>query len=406
MVAKILVPSLGESVTEATIAKWYKKPGDSIKIDEILVELETEKVTLEVNSPATGIVGDILFAEGSTVKVGDLIGNIAEGEASSAVTAKSEEKPAMALSQATTQTNAQVAAPSDHSKFLAPSAQKMATESGIDTSSIIGTGKDGRITKGDVITSLSSSTSQATHIVESNMATQAARSEERVKMTRLRKTIAQRLKDSQNTAAILTTFNEIDMFNVIALRNKYKEQFEKKHGIKLGFMSFFVKAVISALKEIPSVNAEISGDEIIYKNFYDIGVAVGTEQGLVVPVVRDADKLSFADTEASIAELGRKARSGKLSMSELTGGTFSITNGGVYGSLMSTPIINPPQSGILGMHKTMERPVAINGQVVIRPMMYVALSYDHRMIDGKEAVTFLVKVKEAVEDPERLLLDL
>jgi 2-oxoglutarate dehydrogenase E2 component (dihydrolipoamide succinyltransferase) len=387
MVAKISVPSLGESVTEATIAKWHKKPGDSVKVDELIVELETEKVTLEVNSPATGSLSDILFAEGSVVKVGDVIGNVAEGAAQ----ASSSPNPATPVPAAS--------APkveSSNSPILAPSAQKIATESGINPANIQGSGKDGRITKGDVLNALSMPT----------VASVAARSEERVKMTRLRKTIAQRLKDSQNTAAILTTFNEIDMSNVIDLRNRYKEQFEKKHGIKLGFMSFFVKAVINALREIPAVNAEIDGDDIIYKNYYDIGVAVGTEQGLVVPVVRDADKLSFAQTESAIADLGKRARAGKLSMSELTGGTFSITNGGVYGSLMSTPIINPPQSGILGMHKTMDRAVVVGGQVVVRPMMYIALSYDHRMIDGKEAVTFLVKVKEAVEDPERLLLDL
>jgi 2-oxoglutarate dehydrogenase E2 component (dihydrolipoamide succinyltransferase) len=392
MVAKILVPSLGESVTEATIAKWYKKPGENVKVDELIVELETEKVTLEVNSPASGALSDILFAEGSIVKVGDIIGNVTEGAAGTSSTTPQNTINPLEVSKNNGETHSAISAP-----ILAPSALKIATESGINPANIQGSGKDGRITKGDVLNAISSNPS---------VNSIGLRSEERVKMTRLRKTIAQRLKDSQNTAAILTTFNEIDMYNVINLRNKYKEQFEKKHGIKLGFMSFFVKATINALREIPAVNAEIDGDDIIYKNYYDIGVAVGTEQGLVVPVVRDADKLSFAETERSIADLGKRARAGKLSMSELTGGTFSITNGGVYGSLMSTPIINPPQSGILGMHKTMDRAVVVGGQVVVRPMMYVALSYDHRMIDGKEAVTFLVKVKEAVEDPERLLLDL
>jgi len=385
MTVKIIVPSLGESVTEATIAKWHKKPGDAIKIDELLVELETEKVTLEVYAPATGALADILAPEGAIVRVDDLIGNVSEGAAGNAATKDAKVEAPKAVAPA--------APAASSAPILAPSAQKIATEQNLDVSKIAGTGKDGRITKGDVLLSGTSSAP-------------AARLEERVKMSRLRKTIAQRLKDSQNTAAILTTFNEIDMFNVIELRNKYKEQFEKKHGIKLGFMSFFVKAVVNALKEIPSVNAEIDGDDIVYKNYYDIGVAVGTEQGLVVPVVRDADHLSFAGTESAISTLGKKAREGKLAMSDLTGGTFSITNGGVYGSLMSTPIINPPQSGILGMHKTMERAMVINGKVEVRPMMYVALSYDHRIIDGKEAVTFLVKVKEAVENPERLLLDL
>lgn len=383
MTVKITVPSLGESVSEATITKWHKKPGDSVKIDELIVELETEKVTLEINAPASGAIAEILSPEGAIVKIGDIIGSVKEGAAGN------NTSPAL-LAQVPAQSALDAKSP-----ILSPSAQKIATEQSIDPSKIAGTGKDGRITKSDIIVG---------NITFENNS--SSRLEERVKMSRLRKTIAQRLKDSQNTAAILTTFNEIDMTNVIELRNRYKEMFEKKHGIKLGFMSFFVKAAISALKEIPSINAEINGDEIIYKKYYDIGVAVGTDQGLVVPVLRDADLMSFAGTEAAIAELGKKAKTGKLSMSELTGGTFSITNGGVYGSLMSTPIINPPQSAILGMHKTMERPMAINGKVEIRPMMYVALSYDHRMIDGKEAVTFLVKIKEAVENPERLLLDL
>jgi len=381
MTVKIVVPSLGESITEATIAKWHKRPGDNVKIDELIVELETEKVTLEVSAPASGALTDILFPEGSTVKVGDVLGNVNERASDSMPTAM-----VPTLNQEKKSTG---------SPILAPSAQKIATERSLDISQISGSGKDGRITKGDVL----DASQEQSKIV-------SLRQEERVKMSRLRKTIAQRLKDSQNTAAILTTFNEIDMLNVIELRNKYREIFEKKHGIKLGFMSFFVKAALAALKDFPSVNAEIDGDDIIYKRYYDIGVAVGTEQGLVVPVVKDADKLSFASTETAIADFGKRAREGKLSMSELTGGTFSVTNGGVYGSLMSTPIINPPQSAILGMHKTMERAVVVNGKIEVRPMMYVALSYDHRIIDGREAVSFLVRVKESVENPERLLFDL
>ncbi|MDX1924519.1 MAG: 2-oxoglutarate dehydrogenase complex dihydrolipoyllysine-residue succinyltransferase [Rickettsiaceae bacterium] len=404
MTVKIVVPALGESVSEATIAKWHKKAGDSVKLDELIVELETEKVTLEVNAPSAGVLTEILHNEGSSVKVGDQIGSISEGasnaaENNSAIKADASSQAANAASQAPQVSNAGGA------PILSPSAQKIAKENSVDVSAIAGTGKDGRITKADVIGS-SSAPSGASSPKIAVDAPRSGRSEERVPMSRLRATIAQRLKDSQNTAAILTTFNEIDMFNVIELRTRYKEQFEKKHGVKLGFMSFFIKAAIKALKEIPSVNAQIDGQTIIYKNFYDIGVAVGTDQGLVVPVLRDADLLSFAQTEKAIAEFGQKAKTGKLSMSDLTGGTFSITNGGVYGSLMSTPIINPPQSGILGMHKTMERPVVVNGKIEIRPMMYVALSYDHRMIDGKEAVTFLVKIKEAIENPERLLLDL
>ncbi len=383
MTVKITVPSLGESITEATIAKWHKKPGESVKIDELIVELETEKVTLEVSSPATGTLSDILFQEGATVKVGDLLGNVKEGAVGTVATAASS-TPAP-QNQVT------------NAPILAPSAQKIATEKNLDISQIAGSGKDGRITKGDVL---------GTSAIPVARTTTSSRQEERIKMSRLRKTIAQRLKDSQNTAAILTTFNEIDMFNIMELRAKYRETFEKKYGIKLGFMSFFVKAVVRALKDFPAINAEIDGDDIIYKKYYDIGVAVGTEQGLVVPVVRDSDMLSFAGTEAAIADLGRRARAGKLSMAELTGGTFSITNGGVYGSLMSTPIINPPQSAILGMHKTMDRAMVVNGKIEIRPMMYVALSYDHRIIDGREAVSFLVRVKESVENPERLLLDL
>jgi 2-oxoglutarate dehydrogenase E2 component (dihydrolipoamide succinyltransferase) len=391
MAGEIIVPSLGESVTEATIAKWFKKVGDSVKADEPLVELETDKVTMEVNAPASGALKAINVPEGKTVAVGAVLGLIDVGAAGNA------SKPTPAVSAPSSSP-----APSAPAQSIAPqpgpAARKMLEETGITASSITGTGKDGRVTKGDIISASASAPAA--------QATAGTRSEERVKMSKLRQVIAKRLKESQNTAAILTTFNEIDMSNVIALRAEYKDAFEKKHGVRMGFMSLFVKAAVNALKEIPAVNAEIQGDELIYKNYYDIGVAVGTEQGLVVPVVRNADQLSLAEIEKEIGRLAEKARLGTLAMSDLSGGTFTVSNGGVYGSLMSTPIINPPQSGILGMHKTEERPVAIKGQVVIRPMMYVALSYDHRIIDGKESVTFLVKVKEAIEDPRRLLLGL
>ncbi|XP_044733040.1 dihydrolipoyllysine-residue succinyltransferase component of 2-oxoglutarate dehydrogenase complex [Chrysoperla carnea] len=400
MGVKIIVASHGESVTEATIAKWYKKEGDAVKTDELLLEIETEKVTLEVNSPCNGTIGKITKADGANVAVGEEIGDINEGEAvatnsneaakpqtaSQPVPEKVPEKPAVA------------------NNTLAPSVQKLVAENKLDPNNIKGTGKDGRITKGDVLETMNAPIPATTPTTSS--AKTSEERVERVRMSRLRNTIAQRLKDSQNTAAILTTFNEIDMSKVIALRGKYKDEFEKKHGVKLGFMSFFVRATIEALKLIPSVNAEIDGDDLVYKNYYDIGVAVGTEQGLVVPVVRDADKMGFADIEKTIGGLAKKARDGKLSMADLSGGTFSISNGGVYGSLLSTPIINPPQSGILVLHKTEERVVAIDGKIEIRPMMYIALSYDHRIIDGKEAVSFLVKIKELIENPEKLFLNL
>lgn len=388
MAGEIIVPSLGESVSEATIAKWFKKVGDSIAMDEPLVELETDKVTMEVNATASGMLKSITVPEGKTVEVGALLGMIEIGAAG----AVSAPKVATAIPAP-----APIAASS--APQSGPAARKLLDETGISPSSINGTGKDGRITKGDVINASATPTTY-------HLPLTTAKPEERVKMSKLRQVIAKRLKDSQNTAAILTTFNEIDMSNIIALRAEYKDAFEKKHGVRMGFMSLFVKAAVNALKEIPAVNAEIQGDELVYKNYYDIGVAVGTEQGLVVPVVRNADQLSLAEIEKEIGRLAEKARLGTLAMSDLTGGTFTVSNGGVYGSLMSTPIINPPQSGILGMHKTEDRPVAIKGQVVIRPMMYVALSYDHRVIDGKESVTFLVKVKEAIEDPRRLLLGL
>ena len=392
MTKEIRVPALGESVTEATIAKWFRQAGEAVKADEPLVELETDKVTVEVPAPASGKLSSIDAAPGTTVNVGALLGMIEEG-AAGAAPPKAAEAPKKAEAPAPAAKAAEAT--------LSPAVRKMVEENKVDTSSVTGTGKDGRLTKGDVIAHLEKPAAPAPAPAPSD-----ATREERVKMSRLRLTIARRLKDAQNTAAMLTTFNEVDMTATMALRNQYKDLFEKKHGVKLGFMSFFVKACIQALKEIPAVNAEIDGDDIVYKNFYHIGVAVGTEKGLVVPVLRDADMLSFAGIEKTIAEYGKRARDGQLQIAEMQGGTFTISNGGVYGSLMSTPILNAPQSGILGMHKIQERPVAVNGQVVIRPMMYLALSYDHRIVDGKEAVTFLVRVKENLEDPQRTILDL
>ncbi len=390
MAGEIIVPSLGESVSEATVAKWFKQVGDAVNADEPLVELETDKVTLEVNAPASGKLKDIKIAAGTTVQVGTLLGSIEVGAAGSkAAPAPKAEAP-----------KAAAPAPQTSAPQSGPAARKMMDEAGLKPADISGSGKDGRVTKSDVL----AATSGGSAAPAAPRATGPR--EERVKMTKLRQTIARRLKESQNTAAILTTFNEIDMTNVMALRTEYKDAFEKKHGVKMGFMSFFVKAAINALQEIPAVNAEINGDDIIYKNYYDIGMAVGTDQGLVVPVIRNADQLSLSGIEQEIGRLAKKAREGSLSMGDLTGGTFTVTNGGVYGSLMATPIINPPQSGILGLHKIEERPIALKGQVVIRPMMYIALSYDHRIIDGKESVTFLVRVKEAMEDPRRLLLGL
>ncbi|MCX7350290.1 MAG: 2-oxoglutarate dehydrogenase complex dihydrolipoyllysine-residue succinyltransferase [Alphaproteobacteria bacterium] len=402
MAKEIRVPALGESVTEATIAKWFKKAGEAVKADEPLVELETDKVTVEVPAPASGKLSSISAEPGVTVNVGALLGMIEEG-AAGAAPAKAAEAPKKAEAAAPAKTAEQT---------LSPAVRKIVEENKVDTAAVAGTGKDGRLTKGDVIAHLEKPAAEAKPLVIPAAPAPAARApsdasrEERVKMSRLRLTIARRLKDAQNTAAMLTTFNEVDMTATMALRNQYKDIFEKKHGVKLGFMSFFVKACIQALKEIPAVNAEIDGDDIVYKNFYNIGVAVGTDKGLVVPVLRDADMLSFAGIEKAIAEFGKRARDGNLQIADMQGGTFTISNGGVYGSLMSTPILNAPQSGILGMHKIQERPVAINGQVVIRPMMYLALSYDHRIVDGKEAVTFLVRVKENLEDPQRTILDL
>ena len=390
----IRVPTLGESVTEATIAKWFKNEGDFVKVDEPLVELETDKVTVEVPAPASGKLERINAASGTTVVIGALLGSIAEGVAGA------ETPKAVAPIAA-------VPAPAKAAEIpLSPAVRKAVVENNLKPAEIPGSGKDGRITKGDVIATLEKPAAPVPAPAPVARPLAAAGTEERVKMSRLRQTIARRLKDAQNTAAMLTTFNEVDMTAVMAMRNQYKDVFEKKHGVKLGFMSFFVKAAVQALKDIPAVNAEIDGEDMVYKNYYHIGVAVGTDKGLVVPVLRDADNLSFSGIEKTIAAYGKKARDGQLQISDMQGGTFTISNGGIYGSLMSTPILNAPQSGILGMHKIQERPIAMNGQVVIRPMMYLALSYDHRIVDGKEAVTFLVRMKETLEDPQRTLLDL
>jgi 2-oxoglutarate dehydrogenase E2 component (dihydrolipoamide succinyltransferase) len=397
MSKEIKVPTLGESVVEATISKWFKNVGDAVKADEPLVELETDKVTVEVPAPASGKLEAIAAAVGTTVTIGALLGSIAEGVAGSASPASAPKAAAPVLAPPPAKAVA-VEQP------LSPAVRKAVVENNLNPATIPGTGKDGRITKGDVIATIEKPAVAAAPVAVAPVA--AAGAEERVKMTRLRATIARRLKDAQNTAAMLTTFNEVDMTAVMALRNSYKDTFEKKHGVKLGFMSFFVKTVIQALKDVPAVNAEVDGEDIVYKNYYHIGVAVGTEKGLVVPVVRNADMLSFAGIEQTIAGYGKKARDGALTIADMQGGTFTISNGGIYGSLMSTPILNAPQSGILGMHKIQERPIAMNGQVVIRPMMYLALSYDHRIVDGKEAVTFLVRIKEGLEDPQRALLDL
>lgn len=400
MSTEVRVPTLGESVTEATIATWFKKIGDPVELDEMLCELETDKVTVEVPSPIAGVITEIVVAEGSTVSVEALLAKISEG-AVAQITKASEQLSNRAKQEPN----------SSKSKTIdiedAPSAKKIMAEKGITRSDVIPTGRDGRIMKADVLKDPTGGAPEITPInTPSPVPVSDASREERVKMTRLRQTIARRLKDSQNTAAMLTTYNEVDMTEVIALRDQYKELFLKKHSVKLGFMSFFTIACCHALKEVPEVNAEVDGTDIIYKNFVHIGIAAGTPTGLVVPVIRDADAMSFAQIEKEIAEKGSRARDGKLTMAEMQGGTFTISNGGVYGSLMSSPILNPPQSGILGMHKIQERPIALNGQVVIRPMMYLALSYDHRIVDGKGAVTFLVRIKEALEDPRRLLMDL
>jgi len=410
MATEIRVPTLGESVTEATIGKWFKKVGDAVAVDEPLVELETDKVTVEVPAAAAGVLAEITAKEGDTVEVNALLGQIStDGSAVTAAPAakKEEAKPAAAAPVAS--------ASSGPAMQPAPAASKLLSENNLSADQVDGSGKRGQVLKGDVLDAIAKGVSGGVSATPAPAAPAAARPassaddasrEERVKMTRLRQTIAKRLKDAQNTAAMLTTYNEVDMSAVMELRTKYKDVFEKKHGVKLGFMGFFTKAVTHALKEIPAVNAEIDGTDIIYKNFAHVGMAVGTDKGLVVPVIRDADQLSIAGVEKELGRLAKAARDGTLSVADMQGGTFTITNGGVYGSLMSSPILNAPQSGILGMHKIQERPVVVGGQIVIRPMMYLALSYDHRIVDGKEAVTFLVRVKESLEDPERLVLDL
>ena len=409
MATEIRVPTLGESVAEATVGTWFKKAGDTVAADEILCELETDKVTVEVPSPAAGVLSEIVAKAGDTVEPGGLLGQIAEGAAGAAA-AKPAAAPAATPAPAAAAPAPAAAAPAS-TMPAAPAAAKLMAENNVSADQVDGSGKRGQVLKGDVLAAMAkgvSAPAAAPAPVAARPASNEADGvrEERVKMTRLRQTIARRLKDAQNSAAMLTTYNEVDMKAVMDLRNKYKDIFEKKHGVKLGFMGFFTKAVTHALKEIPAVNAEIDGTDIIYKNYAHIGVAVGTDKGLVVPIVRDADQMSIAEIEKEIGRLGKAARDGQLSMADMQGGTFTISNGGVYGSLMSSPILNAPQSGILGMHKIQERPVAIGGQVVIRPMMYLALSYDHRIVDGKEAVTFLVRVKESLEDPERLVLDL
>lgn len=414
---EIRVPTLGESVTEATIGRWFKKAGDAVAVDDPLVELETDKVTIEVPAPTAGTLGEIVAKDGETVAVGALLGQINDGAAPAAKPAPAAAPAKAAAPPPAAAAPAPAAAPPKAppaDAALAPSVRRLSAESGVDASTVPGSGKDGRVTKGDMLAAIEKAASAPTPVNQPAASVQVrapspaddAAREERVKMTRLRQTIARRLKDVQNTAAMLTTFNEVDMTNVMALRGQYKDVFEKKHGTKLGFMGFFSKACVQALKDIPAANAEIDGSDLIYKNYYHIGVAVGTDKGLVVPVVRDCDHKSISDIEKSIADFGRRARDGQLKIEEMQGGTFTITNGGIYGSLMSTPILNAPQSAILGMHKIQERPVAIGGKVEIRPMMYLALSYDHRVIDGKEAVTFLVRVKESLEDPARLVLDL
>ena len=403
---EIRVPTLGESVAEATIGKWFKKPGDAVQADEPLVELETDKVTLEVNAPAAGILSEVTAKDGETVAPGALLGQISTGG-----TAAAAPRPAEAPKKAAPAKPAAAAMPA------APAAAKIAADNNLNLANVSGSGVRGQVLKGDVLSALAThapapapaptpAPASVPAMMRAASPVDDASREERIKMTKLRQTIARRLKEAQNTAAMLTTFNEVDMTEVMALRNRYKDVFEKKHGAKLGFMSFFAKAVVQALKDVPAVNAEIDGQDLIYKNYYHLGIAVGTDKGLVVPVVRNADQLSLAAIEKTISDFGRRGRDGQLKIDEMQGGTFTITNGGIYGSLMSTPILNAPQSGILGMHKIQDRPMVVGGKIEIRPMMYLALSYDHRIVDGKEAVTFLVRVKEALEDPARLVLDL
>ncbi len=429
MATEVRVPTLGESVTEATVGQWFKKVGDAVAVDEPLVELETDKVTLEVPAPAAGVIAAIDAKDGAVVGVGALLGSINADASAAKAAAKSapsptgkpdvktstttpigvgpeEVKPRTPAAQAAEAVvQAKAADKASDGNGASPAAAKILTEKSIAPAQVSGTGKDSRITKADAVAAAPAPVSAPVQVRAPSPADDAAR-EERVRMSRLRQTIARRLKEAQNTAAMLTTFNEVDMSAVMALRTEYRELFEKKHGVKLGFMGFFVKACVQALKEIPAVNAEIDGTDIVYKNYYHLGIAVGTDRGLVVPVVRDADHKSLAEIEKTIADLGKRARDGDLKLEEMQGGTFTITNGGIYGSLMSTPILNAPQSGILGMHKIQERPIVIAGEVKVRPMMYLALSYDHRIVDGREAVTFLVRVKESLEDPQRMVLDL
>jgi 2-oxoglutarate dehydrogenase E2 component (dihydrolipoamide succinyltransferase) len=418
----IRVPTLGESVTEATIGKWFKQPGDAVAVDEPLVELETDKVTIEVPAPTAGVLSEIAAKNGDTVAVGALLGAITPGAGGAAAPAAAPAAPAAAPAAAApappaTPVASPAAAPAKAAAAdapLPPSVRRLAGESGVEPAAVAGSGKDGRVTKGDMLAAIERAAMSPVPVPQPAASVQVrapspaddAAREERVRMTRLRQTIARRLKDAQNTAAMLTTFNEVDMATVMALRSHYRELFEKKYGVKLGFMGLFVKACVQALKDVPAVNAEIDGSDIVYKNYYHVGIAVGTDKGLVVPVLRDCDRKSLAEIEKEIAGFGRRARDGQLKIEEMQGGTFTITNGGIYGSLMSTPILNAPQSGILGMHKIQDRPVAIAGKVEIRPMMYLAVSYDHRIVDGREAVTFLVRVKELLEDPSRLVLDL
>ena len=390
----VQVPTMGESVSEGTLSTFLKAPGDAVKKDETIAEIETDKVALEVPSPADGVVAELLVGEGDSVTPGSVIARISAGGSAPAAAPAASAPAASASAPAAT-----------GERPVAPSVRRISAEAGVNPADIPGTGRDGRATKADALDYVNSAPKAAAAPAEAKAPRDIGPREERVRMTRLRQTIARRLKEAQDTAAMLTTFNDVDMTAIMALRKKHQEAFVAKHGIKLGFMSFFVKACVNALREVPAVNAEIDGQDIIYKNYYDIGVAVGTDKGLVVPVVRDSDDLSLAGIEKSIADLGKRARDGSLTIGDMQGGTFTISNGGIYGSLMSTPILNPPQSGVLGMHRIEQRPVAINGEVKIRPMMYLALSYDHRIVDGKEAVTFLVRVKEALEDPERMLLE-
>ncbi|MET0249294.1 MAG: 2-oxoglutarate dehydrogenase complex dihydrolipoyllysine-residue succinyltransferase [Sphingobium sp.] len=417
MATEVKVPTLGESVTEATVGQWLKKPGEAVKADEPIVSLETDKVAVDVPAPVAGVLGDVVAKEGDTVEVGALLAYISEGGAGASPAPAAAPSAAPAKAEAAAPAPAASAPASDEdgdggNLTLSPAVRRLVLEHGLDPSKIKGTGKDGRLTKDDVTAAVAAGTARAAAAPAAPAAQADApasgpsRKQERVKMTRLRQTVAKRLKEAQNNAALLTTFNDVDMTNVIAARNKYKDLFEKKHGVRLGFMGFFTKAVTMALKDIPGVNAQIEGDEIVYNDFADISVAVSAPNGLVVPVIRNAESLSVAQIEKTIGAFGKKAKEGALTMDDMKGGTFTISNGGVFGSLMSTPIINPPQSAVLGLHRIEDRPVVRDGQVVVRPMMYLALSYDHRLIDGREAVTFLVAVKNAIEDPTRLLIDL